>query len=74
LGTLLRLVFDTAALRSELERRALARIIVKWSPCAKSNCYPEGGFGVPKGVLLDGFRIFGFLFFAVVRFGSWIAR
>jgi len=28
---LLRLVFDTAALRAGLERGALARIIVKWS-------------------------------------------
>jgi hypothetical protein len=23
-------------------------------PCAKSNCYPEGGFVVPKGVLPNG--------------------
>ena len=25
------------------------------SPCAKSNCYPRGGFVVPKGVLPSGF-------------------
>jgi hypothetical protein len=39
----------------------------KWSaaPCAKSNCYPRGGFVVPKGVLPDGLVVFGFQFVAV---------
>jgi Immunoglobulin domain len=34
-------------------------------PCAKSNCYPRGGFVVPKGVLPDGLVVFGFQFVAV---------
>jgi signal transduction histidine kinase len=35
------------------------------TPCAKSNCYPRGGFVVPKGVLPDGLVVFGFQFVAV---------
>ena len=29
-------------------------------PCAKSDCYPRGGFVVPKGVLPDGYFVFVF--------------
>src|SRR6266446_1068167 len=28
------------------------------APCAKSNCYPEGSFVAPKGVLPDGAVVF----------------
>ena len=29
-------------------------------PCAKSDCYPGGGFVVPQGVLPNGYFVFGF--------------
>ena len=36
--------------------------------CAKSNCYLEVGFVVPKGVLPDRPRRFGLLCFGLTRF------